>query len=443
MLWYKANNFVSPKQMLARYRALIFVGGALYPAYYYNYISAVPGAHESLLERSIVGLFGLGIVAASFRLERVRKHIGFWFVAFTTIMYLHGFYSTMMNHMDLNYVWGGFVVVVGIGAAVMTMEALLFFFAVAIACSGWAYYSAPAPDRWLYFNGIVTVLIVNFLSLRAILKVMAQLKAKTEEHLQLSAAVQSMFLPNHNHFENNRVRLHGFYRAMEKCGGDWWWYNVSEQGAQIIVGDITGHGPGPAMMTASIASYMRALQSALGTHNMPELIHALNRQVLQIGDASTSRFNHCMCLSTIDIDFKTMTLRAWFAASPMIMVISADGQTNILSGSGSLLGSEDFKLGYDEYKLKYGDRIALFTDGLFEARNNLNSQYGERKLMKNLALTMDMKPQEAAANMISKIDAFCATTSQEDDYTLVILDILDPAGAKSVNEPKHELAKAS
>jgi serine phosphatase RsbU (regulator of sigma subunit) len=48
--------------------------------------------------------------------------------------------------------------------------------------------------------------------------------------------------------------LVGFYRGAEKCSGDWWWYeHISQDKLWVIVADVTGHGAGPAMLTAAVA----------------------------------------------------------------------------------------------------------------------------------------------------------------------------------------------
>lgn len=313
----KSHYFVSTEQMLGRYRIILIVAGLLYTVWYFNYRAMVPDGYDSFYDRFVVGSAAISIAVLSYRFSFIKRRISFWFNTIAAIMYLHGFYQTVMNNMDLNYVWGAFVAVVGFGASVLTMEALYLYFGLAIVCSGYAYYLKAAPERWLYFTGIITVFIISFLSLRALLKVVTQLKSRTDELLELSAAVQTLFLPSRNDFENRKCRLHGFYRAAEKCGGDWWWYKIHEQRVQIIVGDVTGHGPGPAMMTASIASYLRALQSIFGTRQMSDILAALNKQVLDLADGTT-QFRHCMSLAAVEVDFSTMTLHAWFAAAPMV-----------------------------------------------------------------------------------------------------------------------------
>jgi tRNA A-37 threonylcarbamoyl transferase component Bud32/tetratricopeptide (TPR) repeat protein len=82
-----------------------------------------------------------------------------------------------------------------------------------------------------------------------------------EKDLAVSAAVQSFFLPKKGEFGHGPVSGAGYYMPATFCSGDWWWHDVQANGRTLIfIGDITGHGMGPAMLTAAIASGHQVLQ---------------------------------------------------------------------------------------------------------------------------------------------------------------------------------------
>ncbi|MEJ7598947.1 MAG: two-component regulator propeller domain-containing protein [Kofleriaceae bacterium] len=84
--------------------------------------------------------------------------------------------------------------------------------------------------------------------------------AVVERDLELTGAVQNGFLPDNNEISTTRFRLCSAYRPAESCGGDWWWHERLSGGRHLImVGDVTGHGPGPAMVTAAVATAFQVM----------------------------------------------------------------------------------------------------------------------------------------------------------------------------------------
>ena len=76
-----------------------------------------------------------------------------------------------------------------------------------------------------------------------------------KKDLEVTHAVQSLILPKQDTFTSDQVKLASFYKAAGQSGGDWWWYDVDkERGVlTIVLGDVTGHGAGPAMISAVVA----------------------------------------------------------------------------------------------------------------------------------------------------------------------------------------------
>ncbi len=69
----------------------------------------------------------------------------------------------------------------------------------------------------------------------------------------------------------SRVQMFGVYRPADACGGDWWWHEPLSGGRHVVmVGDVTGHGPGPAMVTAAVATAFRVLHRGRPRRRRPE-----------------------------------------------------------------------------------------------------------------------------------------------------------------------------
>lgn len=74
-----------------------------------------------------------------------------------------------------------------------------------------------------------------------------------------------------------------------------------------------------------------------------------------------------------------------------------------------------------EFTLAPGDRLILYTDGITEARNTHEEEYGEDRLVQ-FALTLgDLPAEESLTACIAQVDHFAGSTPQHDDMTALIL----------------------
>src|SRR5262249_17813962 len=84
-----------------------------------------------------------------------------------------------------------------------------------------------------------------------------------EKDLDVASMVQSWFLPANPVLEGARFSVAGFHRSADRCSGDWWWYEaLDDKTLWVIVGDVTGHGAGAAVLTAAVATAIRVQKPA-------------------------------------------------------------------------------------------------------------------------------------------------------------------------------------
>ena len=68
--------------------------------------------------------------------------------------------------------------------------------------------------------------------------------------------------------------------------------------------------------------------------------------------------------------------------------------------------------------------VLLFTDGVSEAMNARNEEWGEERLIEVAKTCHGLPAFEVMARILSDVEAFVAGASQHDDMTLVVLRIL-------------------
>lgn len=241
-----------------------------------------------------------------------------------------------------------------------------------------------------------------------------------KKDLELSASVQKMFLPQVTDFKFENISLAGFYRPATQCGGDWWWYKTTDDKLCIMVGDVTGHGAGPAMITASIASGYRIWDKTMGG-NVKELILATNEQLFEI-----SKGEYSMSMFGCEIDRKTKLIRFWSAGAPLAVILHKDSKdVTFLGDAGELLGqgTGPLVLGHGEYQARTGDRLFIYSDGISEMTTPDGQAIGDRRLCKMAGQFMTKSVQESKSGLVTELDKRRGDIPQDDDFTFVFVDI--------------------
>ena len=76
--------------------------------------------------------------------------------------------------------------------------------------------------------------------------------------------------------------------------------------------------------------------------------------------------------------------------------------------------------------LKSGDRIVMYTDGITEAMNVQDEEYGEDRLKEIIRNSPDLSAQELMEKIRDDVEKFSGEAPQADDITLVIVKNTSP-----------------
>ncbi|MGD0922203.1 MAG: PP2C family protein-serine/threonine phosphatase, partial [Terriglobia bacterium] len=68
-----------------------------------------------------------------------------------------------------------------------------------------------------------------------------------------------------------------------------------------------------------------------------------------------------------------------------------------------------------------GDLLVIFTDGLIEAVNAKDEDYGEARLLEALRPASEASAEQTLKSLLAAVDAFVGATRQHDDITCLIL----------------------
>jgi sigma-B regulation protein RsbU (phosphoserine phosphatase) len=103
------------------------------------------------------------------------------------------------------------------------------------------------------------------------------------------------------------------------------------------------------------------------------------------------------------------------------MVISPDGEVVRLEAGGSVVGL--MRAGswvQGRVKLEGGDLLLAFTDGISEAMNDADEEWGEERLIEVARAIRDDSAKAILEKIVRSADGFVAGTPQYDDMTLIV-----------------------
>lgn len=186
------------------------------------------------------------------------------------------------------------------------------------------------------------------------------------------------------------------------------------QALHILLADGIGHGLTAALNVLPLTQPFYSMTEK--GYSITDILFEMNakvRQVLPIG-----RF---VCVSLISIDEVSGTIEIWNAGMPPIQILGADKSVlRICSSSNLPLGivpSHSLDLVPERIYYKDAGYIVAYSDGLVEARNSSQSEYGLHSLLSIIQST-------SASSVIESVQAnlleFLAGEQHHDDVSLVV-----------------------
>jgi sigma-B regulation protein RsbU (phosphoserine phosphatase) len=184
----------------------------------------------------------------------------------------------------------------------------------------------------------------------------------------------------------------------------------------LAIADVVGKGIPAALLMSNLQATVRAF--ATEAARPAELVTLVNH--ILCGHIAEGRFiSFFYCL----VDTALGTLAYCNAGHYAPMLVRADGTSERLIEGGAVLGVfPDATYAEGQAVITAGDRIVLFTDGVSEARNAADDEYGEDRL---LASTVASRACSAPA-LESRLAADVATFTGgafHDDATLIVVAI--------------------
>jgi sigma-B regulation protein RsbU (phosphoserine phosphatase) len=236
--------------------------------------------------------------------------------------------------------------------------------------------------------------------------------------LALAGDIQRHLLPQ----EQPQVKgfeIFGGALSCDETGGDYFdFIPLKEDQLALVVGDVSGHGIGAALLMAGARGVLRS-HAPRRDFNLSLLLATLNKH---------------LCRDTADEQFMTMfygvlsnrdrRLR-WCSAGhgPFFLYRCHEQNISELGSTGLPLGIIDDAAWEEGAPIDFaaGDILLVGTDGIWEARNPRGEVLGTERLKAQLRSQASNTAAQIHASIIELVSDFRDDSQQEDDITLSVI----------------------
>jgi phosphoserine phosphatase RsbU/P len=191
---------------------------------------------------------------------------------------------------------------------------------------------------------------------------------------------------------------------------------LEENRVVIAVADVAGKSIPAAMLMATFQASLKTLSTAQVA--LPELAANMNKYACSNSQGGL-RFTTAF-LAEYDPVRRTLDYINAGHNNPILR--RASGQIERLNVGGLPFGiMPDAKYASDSVTLAPGDWLIIFTDGLVEAENARQEEYGEARVFGVLEGSATTTPTDLLKRLMAALDLFVGSTPQHDDVTCMLL----------------------
>jgi serine phosphatase RsbU (regulator of sigma subunit) len=243
-------------------------------------------------------------------------------------------------------------------------------------------------------------------------------KQRLERDLALARSIQSGLLPEHP------PSIPGFelavsHRPSQMVGGDYYdFVDLGEQNLLIVVADVEGKGVASALVMATLQATLRALVKHV--HSLELIVSLVNDMIL-----ADTRGGKYMSMFVGLLDPLNHTLHYVNAGHVPPAVVHANDDLFLLREGGMVVGifpGVPYERGF--LRLEPGDIFVACTDGITEAMDVHENEYGLERLVQAVCRERHLPAEKIVEYVLAEVDQFSRGGPHEDDRVIIILKVL-------------------
>jgi sigma-B regulation protein RsbU (phosphoserine phosphatase) len=241
-------------------------------------------------------------------------------------------------------------------------------------------------------------------------------RRRIEQELAVAEETQRTLLP-HTLPQAEPFRIRAFSRPTRQLGGDFYDFISVQNGLLTgVLGDVSGKGI-PAALLSSLT--LGALNMEFRSCAQPGLV--LNSVGKLLCEKTPAHRFVTLFLFQLGVDGKGHFISA--GHNPVYVYRAASGDVEALASSGLPLGMFPFAT-YEPVPLALnpGDVLVVYSDGLTDAENGAQEEFGEERLLALIRSESQNGVEAMESTLLAELDRFTRGASQNDDITFLLIE---------------------
>lgn len=245
-------------------------------------------------------------------------------------------------------------------------------------------------------------------------------RLRMSSELEVAARIQANMLPEKLDGKDRSFGIYPFMRPARGVGGDFYdFFMIGEDKVGIVMADVSDKGL-PASLFMVVSRTIIKNETSEHSDDLEYAVKKANRKLCEN--------NNEMMFVTAFIaiyDIPTGTLKYVNAGHEDIILYEKDMNVYraIREDHDVMLGVfEDAGFIERQISLKHGDKLFLYTDGVTEAMDVSENQFGMERLLKAINKNTVLSGDEMLENLWKEISQFQTETNQSDDVTMLLFE---------------------
>jgi sigma-B regulation protein RsbU (phosphoserine phosphatase) len=261
---------------------------------------------------------------------------------------------------------------------------------------------AFSPEQLRLFQGLCSHIAVAVQNARRFGKERSEREKMTRE-AQEARSIQQALLPKSSPFIPG-FAVSGLSVPAGAVGGDWYdFIDLGDGRWGLALADVSGKGTAAALLMSATRAMLRSL--AQNACSPSEVLEKLNG--LLVNDFPSGRFV-TMVYGVLDPTRRTLTFANAGHLPPLL--VDRNGANFIGTENGLPLGLRHGSFSEVTVPLREGARLVLYSDGITEAENPNEEQYGAARLMAHIS-----QPGASMESLLAEVRGFANGAELHDD----------------------------
>jgi sigma-B regulation protein RsbU (phosphoserine phosphatase) len=244
-------------------------------------------------------------------------------------------------------------------------------------------------------------------------------KRKLEEELSIAKRIQQSFLPREKP-QLSGFDISGINIPSEEVGGDYYdFIPIIENQMGIAIGDVSGKGIPAALIMASFRASLIA--EIRNNYAIRSIMFKVNNLLFE---STASDIYVTAVYGVLDTKNRIFTFTNAGHNAPILR--HANGQMEYLTEGGVASGTfENSKYEERPLKLNPGDIMVFYTDGVTEAKNEKDEEFGTRRLKQVIDDSRQLSATQIQENIYKAVKDFRGDLAPGDDLTMIVIKVGD------------------